>query len=237
MTDHTRYAHWDAAYLLRALSTDDRRRYEEHVEGCRQCREAIAELAPTIGLLARVTPERAQAVLEPVADDVAGPDPVARERVVARGRRDARRRRVLAWGGGVAAAAALAVVVAFAVSSAVAPTPVPEEIVALQPTTEVPLTATVQLTDVAWGTRIEMTCRYGGSGDPYALDQDWSYVLVVTSTDGETSELSSWRAAPGTTATLDAGTALDPGEIASIEVRAAADGRVLLRGEPAPPGQ
>ena len=228
-TDHVRFADWDAAYLVRALDPVDRREYEAHLDECRLCREAVADLAPTLGLLARVSPDRAESLLEPTADT--GPDPTARARVVAQGTRDARRRRVLAWSGGLAVAAVLTVVVAFAVTSIVAPVRPAEDVVALQPVADVPLTATVALTDVAWGTRIEMECRYGANPDPYAPDREWPYVLVVTSTEGTTSELSSWRAGPGSTARLEAGTALDPEDIAAIEVRAL-DGRVLLRGEP-----
>ncbi|MFE5407993.1 zf-HC2 domain-containing protein [Microbacterium sp. NPDC056569] len=231
--DHARFADWDAAYVVRALSAADRVRYEEHLDRCPVCRSAIGDLAPTMGLLARVAPERAEALLEPSEGD--GPDPAARERMVVRGTRDARRRRMIAWGSGLAAAAAVAVVVAFAVTTAVAPTGGAEEVVALEAVTDVALTAEVELTDVAWGTRIAMVCHYPPSRDPYAGDQEWPYVLVVTSTDGITSELSSWRAGPGTTAQLDAGTALDRDDIASIEVRAVSDGRVLLRGEPAAP--
>jgi hypothetical protein len=235
-TDHPRFADWDAAYVVRALSIDDRRRYEAHLESCPVCRDAIADLAPTMGLLARVRPERAEALLEP--SDQGSPDPAARRRMIVRGTRDARRRRVIAWGSGVAAAAAVALVVAFAVTTAVPPAGGPEEVVALDAVTDVPLTAEVELTDVAWGTRIAMTCHYPPSRDPYTTDQEWPYVLVVTSIDGTSSELSSWRAGPGTTAHLDAGTALDRGDIVSIEVRAVSDGRVLLRGEPgASPGE
>jgi hypothetical protein len=118
------------------------------------------------------------------------------------------------------------------VTTAVAPARGPEEVLALEALTDLPLTAKVELTDVAWGTRIAMVCDYPPSSDPYAADQKWPYVLVVTSTDGTTSELSSWRAGPGSTSHLDAGTALDRADIASIEVRAVSDGRVLLRGEP-----
>lgn len=228
-TEHAQFAEWDAAYVVRSLSADDRRLYEAHLDECRTCREAIAALAPTLGLLSRVTTDRAEALLEPGED--AGPDPSARMRVIARGRHEARRRRVIAWGGGLAAAAVLAIVVAFGVTAATAPATPPEQVVALQAVTDVPLTAKVELTDVAWGTRIAMTCHYPPSRDPYASDQEWPYVLVVTSTDGVTSELSSWRAGPGTTARLDAGTALDRADIASIEVRAVGDGRVLLRGD------
>lgn len=233
-TDHARFAEWDAAYVVRALSTQDRRLYEAHMDGCTLCRDAIADLAPTMGLLARVTPARADALLEPAGDD--GPGPAARERMVARGAKDSRRRRLIAWGSGLAAAAVIAVVLVVAVTSAVAPVRGAEEVVALRAVTDVPLTAKVELTDVAWGTRIAMVCHYPPSRDPYAADEEWPYVLVVTSTDGTTSELSSWRAGPGTTAHLDAGTALDREDIASIEVRAVSDGRVLLRGEPASEG-
>ena len=234
--DHPRFADWDAAYVVGALSAADRRLYEEHLDDCALCRAALADLAPTLGLLARVSPDRAEALLQGDAGangaTISGPDPGGRARLVAVGARMARRRRTVVWGSVVAAAAAVAIVVAFAVSTAVAPVVRPGETVALQQVTEVPLSATVQLTDVAWGTRIDMTCTYGPSDDPYAPEQEWPYVLVVTSTDGTTSELSSWRAGPGSTARLQAGTALDTDEIASIEVRAVSDGKVLLRGEP-----
>jgi len=228
-TDHPRFADWDAAYMVRALSVEDRRLYESHVDGCPVCRAAIADLAPTLGLLARVAPERAEALFDP--SDEPEPDSGARDRLVARAARDSRRRRMIRWGGGLAAAATVAVVVAFAVSMAVEPASGPEEVVALQAVTDVALTAKVELTDVAWGTRIAMECHYPPRRDSYGADEEWPYVLVVTSTDGTTSELSSWRAGPGTTAHLDAGTALDRDDIASIEVRAVSDGRVLLRGE------
>ena len=104
------------------------------------------------------------------------------------------------------------------------------EVVALEPVAGVPLTATVELTPVSWGTRIAMECRYAAGDDAGAPDREWPYVLVVIAADGTTSELSSWRAAPGTTARLDAGTALDPDEIAAIEVRSPSGDRVLLRG-------
>lgn len=228
--DHTRFADWDAAYVVRALSPDDRHLYEAHLDECPICRAAIGELAPTLGLLARLTPERAEALL--ASDAAAAPDPGARARLVAQGRRESRRRRLIAWGTAVAAAAVVAVIVAFAVTTALAPAAPVGEVIALEPVTDVPLTATVELTPVAWGTRIGMECEYPRSTDPYAPEREWPYVLVVTATDGTTSDLSTWRAGPGTTAHLEAGTALDPDEIASIEVRSLTDGRVLLRGEP-----
>jgi hypothetical protein len=227
--DHPHFAEWDAAYVVRSLSPDERRLYEAHLDECSICREAIAALAPTLGLLSRVPRDRAEELLESEAAD--GPAPGARAGTIGRGTGESRRRRVIAWAGAVAAAAVVAIVLAFALTTAMAPATPPEQVVALQPVTDLPLTAKVALTDVAWGTRIEMICHYPPSRDPYATDEEWPYVLVLTSTDGTASELSSWRAGPGTTARLDAGTALDRADIAAIEVRAASDGRVLLRGE------
>lgn len=228
--DHVVYADWDAAYLMRALSADDRRTYESHLDECPVCREAIADLAPALGLLARVAPDRAESLLGPAGDDL-GPDPLVRARLVETAARRSRRRRVVAWGAGLAAAAAVALVIAFAVTPAVAPVPAPEAVVALEPVADAPVTATVELTDVAWGTRIAMECRYSDTGDPYAADREWSYALVVTAADGTVSELSTWRAGPGSTARLEAGTALDRADIAAIEVRAVGSDRVLLRSE------
>jgi hypothetical protein len=41
--------------------------------------------------------------------------------------------------------------------------------------------------------------------------------------------VSTWRALPGKTARLSAGTALDVSEIAAVEIRSVESGRVLMR--------
>lgn len=51
--DHEAFAEWDAAYVLGALSPDDRHAYEDHLAGCARCRTAVAELVPLPGLLSR----------------------------------------------------------------------------------------------------------------------------------------------------------------------------------------
>lgn len=230
--DHVRFADWDAAYLVGALSPADRRRFEEHLIDCPTCRDALAEIAPTLGLLSRIAPDRAESLLEP-ADDAAdaAPEPGARSDFVERAARESRRRRALGWGGALAAAAAAVVVVVLAVTSTVPPSP-RSQVVALEPVADVSITATVALSEVAWGTRLEMVCRYPEGAGSDVPPEGWSYVLVVTAEDGTTSELSTWRARPGSTTRLDAGTALDADDIAAIEVRSLDGTRVLLRGEP-----
>ena len=47
--DHARFAEWDSAYVLGALSPSDRREFEEHLEICDLCARAVAELSPCPG--------------------------------------------------------------------------------------------------------------------------------------------------------------------------------------------
>lgn len=234
--DHAEVADWDAAYLLGALSAADRRAFEEHLESCERCVRAVAEVAPTLGLLARVDPVRAQSLQgdEAVGDSrfgEAGEWPIAsvggRAELLARAARERRRRRGW-WAGGLAAAAAVLVAVAVGASGALVAT-VPEDRVELAAVVDAPLTASVELASVAWGTRIELECSYDGEGG--GASDGLPYTLVVRDHDGNATEVSSWRAVPGETARLSAATALDLDQIASIEINLAENGQLLMRAE------
>ena len=48
--DEDQFRDWDAAYVLGALSPEDRRAYEEHLRTCDACRAALGELAGIPGL-------------------------------------------------------------------------------------------------------------------------------------------------------------------------------------------
>jgi hypothetical protein len=228
--DHAHFADWDAAFVLGALSPADRRVFEEHLERCDRCRAAIAEIAPTIGLLSRVAPDRARSMLDgPGQQD--GPDAAARAAMVSAVLRRSKQRRRAWWAGSLALAAVVIVAITLVVSAVVLPSlRGGGEVVALEPVAEIPVTATVELTDVAWGTRIELVCAYGDLADGSGED-GWPYALVVTSVDGTSSEVSSWLAFPGKTAKLSAGTALSVGDIASIDIRSVDSGYVLMRTE------
>ncbi|WP_369375114.1 anti-sigma factor [Promicromonospora sp. Populi] len=58
-----RYAEWDAAYVLGALSPSDRRAFEHHLAECDACRGAVAELAGLPGLLSTLTPAHAESLV------------------------------------------------------------------------------------------------------------------------------------------------------------------------------
>lgn len=233
MSTHADFADWDAAYLMGALSPADRRAFEEHLESCERCLRAVAELAPTLGLLSHVDPARALSLQgDPVAGERLPERPPAgtagRAELLARASRDARRRRGW-WTGALAAAAVLVVAGAIGVGTALAPSAV-DRVVELAAVVDAPLSATVELEAVAWGTRIDLECRYGGDGGADA-SAGVPYTLVVRDRDGTASEVSSWRASPGATARLAAASALDLDEIAAVEIRLEGSGEVLMRAE------
>jgi hypothetical protein len=103
------------------------------------------------------------------------------------------------------------------------------ESLAFESVADVPLVADATLTPVAWGTRIELDCRYVGDGASETPEEGWPYALVVVDRDGDRSEVSSWRATPGSVARLAAGTAVDLDDIASLEIRTLGGGDLLMR--------
>jgi len=123
------------------------------------------------------------------------------------------------------------VIAAIAVPLALARTAVVSESVAFEPVAEVPLVATAKLTQVGWGTRIELDCRYAETETSGGSTERWPYALVVVGRDGERADVSSWQASPGADARLSAGAALDLDEIASLEIRAVGSGDLLMRSD------
>lgn len=219
----------DAAYLLGALPPEERASYEEHLRDCPACGQSVAELAGLPGLL-RTVPVEVAWTLDDAAE--AGPDADALPagllpRVLAEAGEKRRRHRHRPT---LLAAAAAAVLVGGAVVIGIRddaePAPPVTRVVALEQVRDVPLEVTAQLTAVAWGTRIELLCSYtGDGGSAYRVPPE--YVLVVRTTRGEEEQVASWRAVPGREVTIEAGTALAPGRISSLEVRTPSGDPVL----------
>ena len=223
-SEHARFADWDAAYALGALSAADRKTYEEHLAECAACTRAVGELTSTVGLLSRVPAERVRAGVE-----TGSPGQGGRERIVDLAERRSRlrsRRRRTWWVAGAAAAAI--VVAAVAVPLTIGATDDRGTVHALAELADVPLEASIRLTDAAWGTRIDLVCRYSGEVLD-APDGGWPYALAVVDADGSSTTLSTWRAAPGSTTQLSAGTDLGVAEIGAIEIRSVDGDAVLMR--------
>lgn len=220
--DHATFAEWDASYVLGALTPEDRRDYEAHLEQCDKCLAAVAELTSMPGLLARARPivEASNA-----PDAVAGPPGDLISLVEQRNKRRRRtvRQRVLMGAAAVAASIALGVAIPLALTR---PAP-PAATLALAPVTSTALTASVDLTPASWGTSITMDCEYAAGGSQYTGPTSGTYVLVVTDDAGNTSQVSTWTAGPGDSVQLVGATALSLDQIASVEVRSVS-GDVLL---------
>jgi hypothetical protein len=223
----------DGAYVLGALSPNERLEFERHLDGCEACKRSIRELAGLPGLLGRVD----AAVLEHPPVDEPLPDtllPVLSREV----RRKGRRRTLAASGLAAAAVAAVAtalvpVVVAkvggadtpSAAASSPSPGIVSEPMAAVG---EVPVQASVSLEPVTWGTRLWLTCTYEPDDVEYDLPPAVDYTLFVRTRTGHTERVGSWRSVGGQTMRLTAATSTRRGDISSVEVRTP-DGRVVLR--------
>jgi hypothetical protein len=221
------FEHDDAAYVLGALSREDRIAYEEHLHGCPRCSAAVADMAVLPGLLGRLP-----GVPAPGAAAEPPPDTLLAGILAAVRRRRATRR----LAGAVAAVAAAVLLVAGTVAvTDRAPAPAAAgTAVTLTQVADVPVDADLRLQGVAWGTRITMTCRYSGppSAGTYEAGAGDTYQLVVVSaTDRSTQSVATWHVLPGRDAAVAGSTDLFPDQIAEVQLRDA-DGTVLLAGAP-----
>lgn len=217
-------AHDDAAYVVGSLPPAERLAFERHLATCPECDAAVRQLAGLPGLLGRLT-------LDDV-ESAPAPEPVPATllpRLVEEVRRVQRRRR---WAVGLAAAAAVAVIATLSmtvveVTSEDEPPPTAAART-MTPVDQDRVDASVALTSVAWGTRLDLTCSYDQPSGGYRPDAPLpTYTLVVRTQDGAVEQVATWKALPGRTMHLTGATALDTDQIVSVEVRAA-DGRPVL---------
>jgi hypothetical protein len=200
------FLHDDAAYVLGALDDGERDAFEEHLVTCPECQRRVAEITPTAGLLADLT---GADLAEPGLFDERPPDTLL-PGLLRRVRRERHRRWTTAVASMVAAACIAAVVVLAAghhSGSSTSPS------VAMTAVVQTPVHATAALTDVAWGTRISLQCRYDT-----AYPADVEYNLVVTDRSGVAHPAGSWALVPGQTTNFTGGTALHRDQISLVTV-------------------
>ncbi|MDX6375285.1 MAG: hypothetical protein QOD98_4273 [Nocardioidaceae bacterium] len=224
------HEHEDGAYVLGALSPEDRVAFERHLPGCPECAQSVRELAGLPGLLARVPVE----ILDPETLPVPVPDTLL-PALVRRARRTQRRRTWIT--SGLVAAAAVGAIGAVGVATlghddsppSAAPSAGPTTAAAqiMKPIGNEPISGWISLTKVGWGTRLDLTCSYADDSSAYQ-DPNWStYTMYVHTADGVVEQVASWKALPGKEMHLSAATAADVADITDIEVRTAAGDTVL----------
>jgi hypothetical protein len=219
------FALYDAAYVLGALSPVERREFEDHLKGCTACASSVGELAGLPGLMSKVSLEELTAEVEPPPETLLPS--------LARAVRRERVRRRLAVGTAAAAAACLVAVGAVALSGSDSPARQPATSIAsgssnraMSAVVPSPVSASVRLVDVVWGTRVDLTCSYSAQGSfppggrPYAM--------VVIDRGGAEQQVATWMALPGRQLTVLGASSLARKDIAAVEIRTMS-GRALLR--------
>ena len=220
------HEHEDGAYVLGALSPEDRVAFERHLASCPECAQSVRELAGLPGLLARVPVE----IVDPAQEPLPVPDTLLPSLV--RQVRERQRRRTWITSGLVAAAAAVAIG-AVGVSTlggddngapqavpTVSAAPTTAAPVQLQPIGTEPISGWLSMTSVGWGTRLDLTCSYADEGSDVYHDQaPPTYTMFVTRADGSTEQVASWKALPGKTMHLSAATASTRDAITDVQVR------------------
>ncbi|MEO3761129.1 hypothetical protein ABGB19_22965 [Mycobacterium sp. B14F4] len=212
-------AEWDAAYVLGALSQQDRRTYENYVASDPQRAAELTELAGMPGILNALSRDEAVALTDlggGGAPEAERPDNVASlARAAAKRQRRSRRTVLVA---AVASAAALAIV-GGVVGSTVFPREQPSvQTVAMQPMQQTPgqgLTAQLAVTEKKWGTELSWACEYTTD---WARDVE-SYDIVVTTRDGAQETVGSWRPAGDEATGLSAATSIPTSQIRSVDIR------------------
>jgi anti-sigma factor RsiW len=227
---HDEYATWDAAYVLGALSSVERREFEAHLADCRSCRNAVGELNGMPALLSKLDRDQV-ASLDRTDFRAAQPSPSndLLPSLLAKLSWRRRQRRIVSWTAGTVAATVLAIGVFVGLagqSSTSVPVP-PQASVSVQPMAQVgtdKLASTVSLSSQRWGTSIAMNCVCLA---PLNAHHD-ALAMVVVGRDGSHTRLATWVATPGHTASPAGSSSTRVDQIASVQVVSADDGRVLL---------
>lgn len=212
------FSTWDGVYVLGALSEDDRTEYERHLEGCAECRTAVAGVRALTASLAGAP----ASAFEPVAED---PPETLLPGLLRRARRRRTGRRWLV-GSVAAAAAAILVITAGVIGYQRGQQPTVADASVMTAVVKSPVTARVTLTAATGGAVVSMWCTYDA-----VADSKNDYVLLVRTRTGGAERLAAWPGIPDQTFMVRVPTRAAAKDITSVEVTNAA-GKVLLRFTP-----
>lgn len=210
-------AEWDAAYVLGALSLEERRIYESYLAANPARASELTELAGMPGILNALSREEAVALtdLAGAAPVEGGNEVVSLAQAAAKRQRRSRRTFVTA---AVASAAALLIAGGVVGSTVFSRSTVSVETVAMQamqPTPRGGVTAELAVTEKKWGTELNWACQYTKD---WSRDVD-SYDLVVTTHDGVQTAVGSWKPAGDEASGLSAATSIPTSQIRTVDIR------------------
>lgn len=209
------FAEWDAAYVLGALSRQERRTYEEYLAAHPDSAAEVSEFDALPGILGALSVEEALALTD-IEVPRAAPSADITSLAQAAAKRERRTRRTfVATAVGVAAALA---VIGGVVGATVFPRTATVQTVAMapmQPGARAGVTAQLAVTEKKWGTELNWACQY---------TKDWSrtaasYDIVVTTKDGAQTTVGSWKPAGDEATGLSAATSIPTSDIRTVDIR------------------
>jgi anti-sigma factor RsiW len=224
--DSHEYATWDAAYVLGSLSPADRREFEAHLSGCPLCTQAVAELSGMPALLSKLDTDTVAAINDQ-HDELPAMAPNLLPSLLFAVRRRRHRSRLMTWSASAAAAALLAIGLFVGVANHSPTSAPPQASVSALPMAQIgtkALASTVSLSSQNWGTVIDLRCVCLA---PVYAHHD-KLAMVVVNRDGTHTQLATWVADPGHTATPAGSISTPVGQIAAVQVVSADNGHVLL---------
>lgn len=234
------FSDWDAAYVLGALSMDDRALFERHILDCVNCAAAVAELAGIPGILTKLDTQSAVALMNtPAAEHVydSGYESGLLQKLARLATVQQRRVRALRTVGMVAASAILLVggvvvgtglrptanLVSDPLSSTAVGIPVVMSGVGANG-----MEADLRVTSKAWGTRVDWSCNYGS--ELKSADGPLSYDLVITDAAGVETTVATWIATGSGAKGLAAASKIPTAKIRSVDIRASGSPKPLVSG-------
>jgi len=197
------------AYVLGGLSSDDRRRLEEHLPECPACTSELSRYAVVPALL-HVAPA-------PVTELQASEDSLPRLISVARQRRATRRR--LRWM--LAAAATVLVLAGVASGMLLLGQDIGPQPTAVIATFNGNTVGEAVLAPKTWGTEVRLDLNYPPRGPQ-------PYTAWAVARDGHQEQTATWNTPPDGHCKVTGATSIRRDELDRIEVRNA-EGRTLLR--------
>lgn len=223
------YVQWDAAYVLGALSPEDRRTFEEHLAGCPVCQQGVAEVAGLPGLLAQVAPEDAAIwSAAPPVDPAASPPDTLLPSLISRVR--SRRRRLVTVLVGVAASLVLLLGgIGIGIGARGLPRPESPERLAFSPVVPSSMTAVVDVASVGGGTRLQVECQYGDATQTEPGLEYPAYSIVVVDRAEHSIRVKDWHVRPNKVMHPEGTTQLKRDQIDRIEIRRTDTDQPLLQ--------
>ncbi|HZN84086.1 MAG TPA: zf-HC2 domain-containing protein [Mycobacterium sp.] len=231
LLDGDRYVTWDAAYVLGSLTSNERHEYQAHLETCKRCRSAVAEISGIPALLAMLDLEDVRA-LDEETSETPPLRPEVLDSVLDKVRWRRRRSRWLTSAAVGVAAALLAVGAVIAIRPEIVGLEnyTPEQTtqaMEMAKVSDTPINASISLTGFGWGTRIDMACSYGSWGQAGTIPPQ-NLGMVVVGRDGSHTQIATWLGLSGATALPSATTPMQKDEIAAVQLVSSENGKVLL---------